>query len=304
MKKKEIFLSITISSILFFSCSNKTAEQRTADTVAVAVQNPPQDTVKKVVEKIILTAPFSEFNAVLLGGEIFLMADTTASSSNDVRVKKMSEVKIIEVGDNRVKLKGTQGVCMSYGYPYYLVETLSGQRGWVYGSDVFMKSKYHTSYNDQDNSGAFKFSGDPIIIQGQTFFLCMACDMGIGPSDSTGLTGCDNIFYPYLMDSVGNQFFIKGNPSYFEKGDWFIKNDPELDNLLYYAYSSEGGSASIESITVDGANLYFNNTHNYQDGGGSSVLTLRKTGPFLRQLTIRWNGMSGIDNCLNYSYTD
>jgi len=231
----------------------------------------------KVADKV-TKGPDSYYEALVLGDDIILMPDTVPTGKDDIMLSSGTEITILEQDSTRLILGDSNASsCSSYGYYRYRVKTAKGDHGWVYGGNVYLKSTHSAAPYPNESNKSFTQSGTSVVLGKETYYLYMACDVGIGPSNEEGLTGCDKIFYPFFVDHQGQIYFIKGE-LVKDPGAAMMGINSDLNNLLFYIFSSEGGSCTLDYIEARGSQILIRNTVEYQDDGASSQMTIVKKG--------------------------
>lgn len=179
----------------------------------------------------------------------------------------------------RMALPGAKG-CDEYGYYWYSLEGQKGQASWVYGQFYFelLREDYESSAVDDKDLPFYK----SFSFNGKDYEFCTATDVGYGPSDSEGLTGCDYIFVSFFYDEEAEQaMLIHYDPEQFPDAEDLNRQSSGFGHdLMVLTAGGEGGSDEIIRInntTWEGTEaLEIEMMHFYQDGSseGKAYVTL------------------------------
>lgn len=234
--------------ILIFACGNPpTKEAETKQVVS-------SDTLR---QEILNETPkeSSSPNAIIVGQNV---RARELPSLDDEVVKTFeagTPVKVIQPIGERISI--TQGdQCDEYGYQWYEVDDLEGNRSFVFGKFIFLmhpeniSSPWYTTVN----------------MKGQSWGLGIAVDQSIGASNEEGLTGCESLFIPYLYlgdENVIYPIYCK-DQTVAQNGNWTSMSRFNSD-MLFMIHSSEGTSTQLEKFapltSERGFELHFNFQH-------------------------------------------
>lgn len=159
-----------------------------------------------------------------------------------------------------LNLGSVSGACDDYGYFWYQVEDFDNNKAWGYGQFLF----------------EIKWEPDatPYSINGTTYYLGSAVAMSYGPSDSDGLTGCDDLelMFFYNKNSKTAYPIHTNNKLNNEGANHFVSG---FDSNLLLRMSGEGGGSDLEKIKqLDNGDIKLSFNNGYQEGSNESELLI------------------------------
>jgi hypothetical protein len=210
-------------------------------------------------------------DAVIVGTGVRSRADNSTSAEIIRPFQQGELVKIITKSEEPEQIGRIVTDCDRLGFHWYKVRDHAGQESWIYGKYIFR-------FQEMRSEKGRVQGGQTLSVNGQDYTFQIAVDVAYGPSDDDGLTGCDNMFIPFL--------YQKGNPAalLFHLDTKKIVSDDltwkakKFDTgLLLLLAGSEGGSDDLESVEVRAKEpvLELEITHYYQDGSSTGHLLAR-----------------------------
>jgi len=247
-----VMKKITLLLLLFvlLSCSSKKSSEQATDSTAV-----DSSVVSKEMEDQVGSSLFvNSFDAFVQPGSV-VYADSTEESDALFEKKDFEQTSIQSV----TTLRYPEGAKYCDQYPWYQVQFPDQSTGWVYGDNILKVP--------QDRSTLLS----SFTYHEKEYNLYLSVDTGIGPSDSEGLTGCNEYDVLYLYD-------VKNNAVNFIQyactdGVDFIDNYKDWFSFI----SSEGGSASVSSVSFTDDDIILNVDIFYQEGGAKATVQIRET---------------------------
>ncbi len=209
---------------------------------------------------------YEDYDAITIGNGLKLRNKPSADSEIIKRFDTGELIEILSKTDKREKLtKGNS--CDDYGYYWYQVHDSKGNGGFLYGKFIYKIQK--PKNNDNVYNKYYKFGN-------KQYKLNYAHDLSYGPSDSTGLTGCDMFYLPFFYNGGNKVRPIYYNKDQFPSSDLGWKSDLFDGELMFLVLDSEGGDDDIEEIKTivrEGSPaLELTVIHGYQDGSSKSKI--------------------------------
>ncbi|MEM6726671.1 MAG: SH3 domain-containing protein [Bacteroidota bacterium] len=285
MNTPKALLLICLLMILLAGCQSSTepsnqAEQKDQPTVEGSIKN--SDTTLQEApepdESEVEASPGDYiFQGIIMGDNVRMRSDSTTSSKVAGELNTGDPILVIQETHNRTNV-GQEDYCHKRGYHWYQVATKEKIIGWVYGQFVFeMLTADEVSSGLESPENIRPFMGGWNMHLGENEYqIQFHKSKGIGPSDHEGLTGCDDIYYPVLIDRAKRKaiFFHVGAAEYEGLAPHLHMDD---QNRLYFTLNSEGGNAALNDIYLSdeavGETLHIESYIGLQDGGGIAYLS-------------------------------
>ncbi len=274
--------------ILFIlgSCGTATTSEQTADSLSVdsAVNVPLYDVL-----------PQEEFTAEILGivmnDDVPVWADTSRQEEYIAMLNRGTEVFIENEYPKLVYPFPLDGAsdCDKMGYHFYdITFTIDGKewKGVIFGDDLFITPRAYQVFRGQTPDVK---APEEISINGTSYEFDVVLSDGIGPSDSQGLTGCDDTYIPYLRNTAtGKISFINiDNPDLLADGDSHMRS---RNGILQLVWGSEGGSTKVSQLDFGmcGGNEAFMMVlgSGYQDGGANFNMCVDEENGYFQVISI------------------
>ena len=210
-------------------------------------------------------------DAVIVGTGVRSRSENSTSAEIIRPFQQGELVKIVTKSEEPEQVGRVVTDCDRLGYHWYQVRDHEGKESWIYGKYIF-RFKEMRSEKGRVNGG------QTLQVNGQDYIFQIAMDEAMGPGDEDGLTGCDNMYIPFLYQK-GNQnallFHLDTKKIVADDLTWKAK---KFDTgLLLLLAASEGGNDDLESVQVRAKEpvLELELTHYYQDGSSAGHLLAR-----------------------------
>ncbi|MEZ4775373.1 MAG: SH3 domain-containing protein [Bacteroidia bacterium] len=246
--------------LLILSCGNPPAKE------AKPPQSVPEDTL---VQEILSegSGENASFNAFIVGKNVRARELPSLDDSVVRTFQSGTPIQMIQPIGERISITAGDA-CDEFGYPWYEVDDLKGNRSFVFGKFIFQ--------THPENIGPPWYT--TVSMQRQTWGLGMAKDLSIGPSDEEGLTGCESLFIPYLY--LGNEQEIYpiycSDKTVAQNGNWASMDRFDSD-MLFMIFSSDGTSTQLEKFMPLTSEKGFELQFNFQHQEGSERIAFHIT---------------------------
>lgn len=212
----------------------------------------------------------SDYNAIIIGDNVRVRS--SPELNGDV-IHTFNTAELVNITDrtNERKVITNDNGCDAYGYHWYKIYDTQGRVGWVYGKYIF-------HLRGENSQAPFAFphpTTEYIDIDGNQYHFDIATDMGYGPDDVDGLTGCDTTFVMYLHKKGSSHV----EPVYYDAKRFPVDVWNARSKLfLMMTYSSEGEHQVIETLNKHEQNprdvIELRVATYEQDGGRNDVLKI------------------------------
>jgi hypothetical protein len=210
-------------------------------------------------------------DAVIVGSGVRSRADNSTSAEIIRPFQQGELVKIVTKSEEPEQIGKVVTDCDRLGYHWYKVRDHAGQESWIYGKYIFRFQEMRTEKGRVQG-------GQTLNVNGQDYTFQVAVDVSGGPNDGEGLTGCDNMYIPFLYQKgspTALLFHLDTKKIVADDLTWKAK---KFDTgLLLLLAASEGGNDDLESVQVRAKEpvLELDITHYYQDGSSTGHLLAR-----------------------------
>jgi hypothetical protein len=268
-------------ALICLGCQPKASEQKIeTDSIEVATTISETQTEQKVaqVEKSpIYTYPATfrvndstnSFIYFLRPGSV-IFKDSTFDSQEVLRIDQLTPVTVMASSSNLQP----DGASICEQYFWYLVTMQDKTEGWIHGSGLL------------EDLTREPLTGEDFTLNGTTYTLYYFKDSGVGPSNSDGLTGCDEYVIPYFVNANQNTYhFIKVPDSTIDLNNLFISNYLNWVSFI----SNEGGGLQLQSIQYDEdtKSTLLKLSISYQDGGTAARMYILESGGNFELISFR-----------------
>ncbi|MEZ4829774.1 MAG: SH3 domain-containing protein [Bacteroidia bacterium] len=237
------FRLIFLTAFVFaFACNTPSPEgQKTEAT-------PSADSVTAETEQAETPASTTpSFNAFIAGNNVRARKQPSTQSEIVFTYEAGIPVKIMRQVGERVNItKGDE--CDDFGYYWYETEDEKQNHGFIFGKFLFQT-------HPENIRGPWYTT---VPMQGQDWGLGVAKDLSYGSMGEDGLTGCEELIFPYLY--LGNESMVfpiyVNNQTVSNHGGW-MRNSRFDSGLFFLLHSSEGTEARLESFRPLGSERGF-----------------------------------------------
>lgn len=258
------FLFILSSLLVLAACQEKTGEKGPGG----------QDTTQKAgTENGVLGTKTSADgpDAVVVGSGVRSRADNSTTAEIIRPFQQGELVKIVTQSEEPEQVGKVVTDCDRLGFHWYKVRDHEGKESWIYGKYIFRFQELRSEKGRVQG-------GQTMTVNGQDYIFQIAVDAAQGPNDEEGLTGCDNMYIPFLYQKdspTALLFHLDTKKIVADDLNWKAK---KFDTgLLLLLAASEGGKDDLESVQVRPKEpvLELDITHYYQDGSSQGHLLAR-----------------------------
>ena len=286
-------LVTTIIIVLLVGCkatpSEETSETAATDSTAFLQANdePSENTS-------LATSSEAGYRGIIIDNDVPIWADTSRSEEYIAMVNRGDQVVVLNEYPGLVNPWSYEGTpyCDQMGYHFYEVKVMQGDQeiqGVIYGSNVFLEPQGYEAFRGIRPT---VIENQVLEINGTGYEFGVVVSDGIGPSNSEGLTGCDDTYLPYFRNISTNEvrFIMVTEPGILEQGDSHMRY---FNGFLQLVWGSEGGSCVIQSIDQAKCNgewsVVMELESGYQDGGAKFTMCVTHANGNFSLLTVYKN---------------
>lgn len=276
--RKIIYTSI---ALLLFSCGNNTQEpiveeELTQEEIDIAetIANAERDAIlEEEMDGLIYTG----FDGVFIDKTLaYELPSLNEKSFYDYPAA--SFIMVEEKGERMTLDMNRDDECYSSGYHWYSVSEGVDIPMWVYGENLFLRSRAEESLNNNMSQEEMDFG---YKTNGNFYRFDMAATSWEEPENADGYVYCYDYGFPFMYQD--------GNPEVSpiiiskEVGELGFIFGSTLDGYLLILLDSDGGGANIDDfIELEAGKYQIKLSIGYQDGGEEAYLHIsEKEGEFI-----------------------
>lgn len=221
------------------------------------------DTLKALIPTKLIQ---DKYNGFSVGDNVRLRAEADVKSEMIAELPNGLLLKIIKRTEKEFVLFKNNDSCDEYGHPWVEVETIDGQKGWIFGKFVYkIENLKHEKINE--------FQGRIFQFNGEDYRFGYGVDFSHPAMDDVGLSGCEDLgilfFYkegeqqirPIMVkpnklsswrklkeNSKGFWHFVHGSDGYIEHL-YEVKALKDKINFRYHSSEQDGGTDAVVQVS-------------------------------------------------------